>query len=288
VRILVTGANGFIGSHLLSQLEPRHELFALARTPPATAARPAIRWIAHDLTQPLEAAGLPASLDAVVHLAQSRHYKEFPDRASDIFAVNVEATFDLLEYARRAGAKKFVFTSTGGVYGYSYEKFAETDPVSPLDFYLTSKYAAELLLANYRQFFDTVVLRLFFVYGPGQKGMLIPNLLEKVRRGETVRIDGQGLRINPIYVADAVRVFEPALALEASDIFNVAGDEAVDLADLVRLMGDVASRPASIEHVPGRGDGDLVGDNSRMKQILGVAPRTSLAKGLASLLRPPG
>jgi len=283
MRLLVTGAGGFIGSHLVGELEERHEVVALARRASDTPYRSA-RWIEHDLVEPLERAALPEEIDAVIHLAQSRNYKQFPDRADDIFAVNVNGTFSLLEYARKAGAKAFVFTSTGGVYGSSYEKFVETDPVSPLDFYLTSKYLGELLIANYNRFFRTVVLRPFFVYGPGQKGMLIPNLLDRVRNGETVTIEGRGLRINPIHVADAVRVFEPALALERSDLFNVCGDEAVHLDALVRLMGEAAGKPASIEHVPGNRDGDIVGDNARMKSILGVHPQTTLADGIASML----
>ena len=216
MRVLVTGANGFIGAHLVQELEARHEVIALARNAPTFTPSSSTRWIEHDLVEPLEAAPLPDAVDAVIHLAQSRHYKQFPERVGDIFAVNIDATLRLLEYARLAQAKTFVFASTGGVYGHSYERFVETDPVSPLDFYLTSKYAAELLIANYKRFFRTIVLRFFFVYGPGQKGMLIPNLLDKVRNGETVKIEGRGLRINPIHVADAVQVFEPALALERS------------------------------------------------------------------------
>jgi UDP-glucose 4-epimerase len=287
MRILVTGANGFIGGHLLRELAPRHELFALARGGPRNEAPDGVHWIEHDLTQPLEDAGLPSEIDAVIHLAQSRHYKEFPDRADDIFAVNVQGTFRVLEYARTAGAASFVFASTGGVYGHSYEKFVETDPVSPLDFYLTSKYAAELLIANYKRFFRTIVLRLFFVYGPTQEGMLIPNLLGKVRAGATITVEGPlGLRINPIYVGDAVRVFEPALALESSELFNVAGDESVHLSELVGVMGQVTGASVSIEHTASSSHGDLVGDNRRMKEVLGVTPSTSLADGLRSMLRP--
>jgi nucleoside-diphosphate-sugar epimerase len=284
MRVLVTGANGFIGAHLVQELEAKHEVIALARSAPTFAPSPSTRWIEHDLVEPLEAAELPDAVDAVIHLAQSRHYKQFPERADDIFAVNIDAPFHLLEYARLAKAKAFIFASTGGVYGYSYERFAETDPVSPLDFYLSSKYATELLIANYRRFFCTIVLRFFFVYGPGQRGMLIPNLLDKVRNGEIVTIEGRGLRINPIHVADAVKVFEPSLALERSDLFNVCGDEAVDLDALVRLMGEAAGKPASIEHIPGERDGDILGDNARMKSVLGVRPRITLADGIASML----
>jgi nucleoside-diphosphate-sugar epimerase len=225
-------------------------------------------------------------LDAIIHLAQSRHYREFPEHAKDIFDVNVDGTFQLLEYARQAGVKCFIFASSGGVYGYSYERFFETDPVNPLNFYLSSKYTAELLLANYQPYFKTIVLRFFFVYGPGQKGMLIPNLLSKVLKGELITIEGNpGFRINPICIEDAIRVFEPALNLYASTLFNIAGDEAVTLTDLVNLIGEAAERQPQIHYRANHVSGDLIGDNERMKEVLKVVPEVSLREGLRGMVR---
>ena len=112
--------------------------------------------------QRMRGAVAAVGFDTVIHLAQSRHYRQFPERADDIFAVNVKSTFQLLDYARRAGAGRFLHASSGGVFGYSYEKFVETDPVNPLNFYLSSKYCAELMVGNYRDYFLTIVLRFFF------------------------------------------------------------------------------------------------------------------------------
>jgi nucleoside-diphosphate-sugar epimerase len=283
MRILVTGGTGFIGGHLLRSLAARHEVVALARTPPS--ADDGVEWVRQDLGDPLDVGLLPDRLDAVIHLAQSRRYREFPDGARDLFAINLASTASLLEYARGAGARSFVFASTGGLYGHSYERLVETDPVSPLNFYFASKYAAELLLGSYRPFFTTVVLRFFFVYGPGQERMLVPSLLERVRRGEEVPVEGNpGLRINPIHVADAVRVFEPALALERSDVFNVAGDEVVRIEELAELLGRATGADVRVRHVEAGRKGDLVGDNRRMKEVLGVDPRIRLGEGLAELV----
>ncbi|HZT54347.1 MAG TPA: NAD(P)-dependent oxidoreductase, partial [Gaiellaceae bacterium] len=196
MRILVTGAGGFIGRRLIERLEGEHEVHPVVRRAPDDR-RP---WIVQDLAQPLDARRLPSRIDAVIHLAQSRRYREFPSGAADMFAINVESTFRLLEYARHAGTQIFVYASTGGIYGYSYEALVETAPANPLNFYLTSKHIAESLVANYQAFFHTVVFRFFFVYGPGQEGMLVPTLLEKVRKGDQISIAGRpGQRINPIY-----------------------------------------------------------------------------------------
>ena len=79
----------------------------------------------------------------------------------------------------------------------------------------------------------------------------MPTLIERVANGEVVTVEGDpGLRINPIYVDDAVRVFEPALRFSGSGVFNVAGDEAVTMTELVELIGEVAGAPPTIEHTP--------------------------------------
>lgn len=287
MRILITGATGFIGSHLVRHLVKKHTIFALTRNPLPLQPLANVHWIEQDLTQPLDTARLPERVDAVIHLAQSKFYRQFPDKASDIFDVNIRSTFQLLDYALRAGVQKFISASSGGIYGYSYEKLVETDPVNPLNFYLSSKYTAELLIASYQPFFHTVVLRFFFVYGCGQRGMLIPNLLRKVQAGETITIEGNpGLRINPIYVQDAIRVFEPTLHLPGPDLFNVAGDEVVTITDLVRLMEKASGRAAVIRYTETSTNGDLVGDNTRMKKVLGVYPQTTLVEGLREMAQP--
>jgi len=284
-RILITGAAGFIGRRLVSSLCDRHELVALVRPKTPIEKLAGVHWLEHDLSQPLDQERFPERVDAIIHLAQSRHYREFPEGGKDIFDVNIQSTFQLLEYARRAGVKHFLFASSGGVYGYSYERFVETDPVNPLNFYLSSKYTSELLIANYQPFFYTVVFRLFFVYGPGQKGMLIPNLISKVVKGELITIEGDpGLRINPIYIEDAVQVFEPALNLTTSALFNLAGDEMVTITELVKLMERITGKEALIKYEGMNPQGDLVGDNTRMKEVLGVLTKVSLLEGLKAML----
>jgi UDP-glucose 4-epimerase len=286
MRVLVTGAGGFIGSRLVRAVEPSHEVFALVRRTSALADHGArVEWIEHDLLMPPAAGMLPGEIDAVIHLAQSDRYRDFPGGAPDVFAVNVRATFELLEYALAAGASRFVFASTGGVYGYNYDRVLETHPVSPLNFYLSSKYAAELMIANYRALLDTVVVRPFFVYGPGQSRMLVPTLVEKVTTGTPVQIDGNpGLTINPIYVDDAVAAIAGALSSRGSGLFNLAGDESVTITALVDLIGELSGVEPIVEHRDNDPGGDLLGDNRRMKEVLGVTPQTSLRNGLSLVI----
>ncbi len=285
MRLLITGSTGFIGRHLLTELAIGHELYALARNRPADVQQGPVCWIAQDLTRPLDARALPDRIDGIIHLAQSRHYRQFPEMAEDIFEVNIHSTLRLLEYARRAKAERFVYASSGGVYGHSYERFTEHHPVNPINFYLSSKYSAELLVANYQEFFKTIVLRCFFVYGPGQEGMLMSNLVSQVQQGKTVTIQGNpGIRVNPLYVKDAARAFSAALHTTTSGLFNLAGDEVVTITDLVELIAQEIGCKANAMYEASNSIGDLVGDNTMMKRILGVYPKVSLAEGIRAML----
>jgi nucleoside-diphosphate-sugar epimerase len=219
-----------------------------------------------------------------VHLAQSREHRNFPEAAPDIFSVNVRSVIDLLEYARLAGARRFVLASTGSVYGTGPRPFFETDPPNPAGFYPASKYSAELLAGCYRPEFDVVTLRFFCLYGPGQRQMLIANLVSKVLAGERVSITGNpGMRLNPTFVEDAARCLAAAVDLEGSATINVAGDEVVSLTDLVGAIGRQARLSVDVCHVPGSSQ-DLIGDNARMKEVLRIHPATALAEGLARVI----
>lgn len=289
MKLLVTGAAGFIGSHLIEHLAGRHALYAVTRRPPPPALADRAHWIEQDLVR-LDPDALPARIDGVVHLAQSAHYRHFPDGAPDVFAVNVGSTFSLLEYARSAGARTFVLASTGGVYGHRPHPISERDDEPrPSTFYFRSKRSAELLAEAYAELFAVVVLRLFFVYGAAQRRMLIASLIDKVVAGEPIVVDGEpGLSINPIHVDDAVRVFEPALTLGRSATLNVAGPERVTLTELVRRIGEIAGRPPAITYNAAQPEGDLVADIGRLREVLGVTPAIPLADGLRDAIVPAG
>ena len=288
MRLLITGATGFVGSRLLDHLADRHEVYAMARRPPSPELSSRATWIEQDL-RAFDDTALPDRVDGIVHLAQSPLYREFPEGAPDVFAVNVGSTFSILEYAHRAGARSVVLASTGGVYGYRQHPIRELDDEpQPTTFYFRSKRAAEILAEAYAELYSVVVFRFFFVYGAGQRRMLIPTLIDKVVSGQEIVVDGDpGLTINPIHVDDAVRAFEPALEFGRSTTLNVAGSERVTITDLVRLIGEIASRPAIIAHGPAQPEGDLVADIGRLREVLDITPEISLRDGLRSAIEIP-
>ena len=286
-RCVVTGASGLIGSHLVPRLGRDWQVHAVSRHPTAGLADGNVVWHQIDLARDFDQTELPAQIEAVVYLAQSEHFRAFPERAPDIFEVNTMGLLRFLHYARRSGAHKFVLASSGGVYGSADTSLNEDLPVlaqGDLGFYLGSKLCAEIVALNYAKLMSVTVLRFFFVYGPGQRrSMLIPRLIDNIRQGHTVTLQGRdGIRLNPTYVTDGVAAIDRALQLTDTHKINVAGPNVLSLRDVCNLIGQAVGRKPSFT-VAQESPKHIVGDIERMKALLGP-PEVSFDKGLQLML----
>lgn len=240
---LVTGSTGLLGRSVCRALTCRgREPVSVIR--PGTDAHAIGSSIRVDLADPTwTARDLPAKIDGILHLAQSRRFRDFPDGASDVFGVNIHATARLLDYALAAGATHFIYASSGGLYQRGSAPLTENSPLEPpgeLGFYLGSKAAAEVLVQNYASFMKVVILRPFFIYGPGQmRGMLIPRIFDSVKAGRPIKLQGEdGLRINPVHVEDAATAVSKAVDLQTSGVINIAGPEVLSLRDVAISFGE--------------------------------------------------
>ena len=272
--LLITGARGLLGAHLVPLLGGSWEVVALDRP-------------AANLSRPLDPASLPPRVDAVVHLAQSGRFRDFPDGARDMFEVNLARLAELLDFARRAGAGHFVHASTGSVYARSTAPLAEEIPTAPrraFGFYAATKRAGELLAQSYAPFMSVVSLRYFFIYGPRQRSdMLVPRLIESVRSGKPVTLQGEdGLRLNPVHADDAAAATAAALGLESSAIINVAGPETLSIRAMAEAIGERLGVQPRFERSPGEA-ADLVGDTARMAALL-MPPRGRFRVPVGELL----
>jgi nucleoside-diphosphate-sugar epimerase len=283
--ILLTGATGLLGRELLGRLVARHEVHVIGRRVPARAV-PGVHYHLIDLGTDWNARRLPARADRVIHLAQSTHFRDVPARALDVFQVNVATTAKLLDYSLRAGARQFLYASSGGVYGAGNQAFHENSPIVPpgqLGYYLGSKLSGEVLVQSYVPHLQALVLRFFFIYGPGQnRGMLIPRLIDNVRAGRPVLLQGsEGIRINPIHVSDAAQAVVRALETAGSATFNIAGSQILSIRTIAEMIGTAVGKVPVYEASAAEGR-DLVGDNRAMRERL-HDPATTLERGIAEI-----
>jgi nucleoside-diphosphate-sugar epimerase len=284
VRILLTGATGLIGGRLLGRLGPAHEVIALVRRRPPLPWRD-VDFVEHDLDDPIEASRLPARVDVVAHLAQARGFRHFPERALGMMAVNTVRTVELLEYARRAGARRFVYASSGGVCGARSSPIREDDPPAPTSFYLRSKYAAEIVAGGYRDLMQVAILRYFFVFGEGQQDMLVPRLMRSLVEGVPIPLAGAtGVRITPTYVETAAGATAAAVAGDADGVINVAGAELWTIRGVAECLASALGTTASFKPYAMADEGDLVADVTRMETVLGLH-RHPIDEGLRAVAR---
>lgn len=286
-EIVVVGASGLVGSHLVASLGGSADLVSVSRRPPSGLGS-TVRHQSLDLGMPWSSDELPKTSNSVIFLAQSEFLRDFPRRAKNIFAVNTSSVVGMLDYARESGAKTFVFASSGGIYGPEQDERIEKIPVAArgdLGFYLSTKLCSEILVEAYSSIFNIVILRIFFAYGKGQHpNMLIPRLVGRIKRREPVYLDGEdGITLNPVHVSDVVRSIEASLSLAGVNKVNVAGSEIFNIRDLCMLIGARLGTEPVFEVRDVVGSTSLVGDVSVMSRLLG-APERSFAVGLEDVL----
>lgn len=274
-RVLITGGTGYIAGALLKELaESGAEVFVTTRD---TARRHQnISFISADLTRDNWTKHLPPIVfDHVIHLAQSREYRNFPAGNLDMMRVNVAATTELLEWCRNNCAKHFVFSSTGNVYDRTGEdSLSEATKCAPDSMYAISKYAAESISRLYQDFFRVTILRIFGVYGPRQTQTLIPNLINAVRTGKEIFLaGGQGLHLTPIYISDLVSIFMKLINLadyERCEIYNLAGPESISLREIVEMISSHFGKVLNLRLRPEK-PAFFVADTKKIMNRLGLS-----------------
>lgn len=298
MKCLVTGAAGFIGSHLCERLVAEgHEVVGVdAFVPyyPRSIKEANIQTLRNERlftfycrdlrNDPLE--DLVRDVEVVFHLAAMPGLAQSWMDFDGYWTCNVLATQRLLEASRNCPTlQRFIHASTSSVYG----KFASGDeslPLKPISPYGVTKLAAEHLCRSYAEAFGLplVVLRYFSVYGPRQRpDMAYHRFIRSLLRNEPITVYGDGFQVRGnTYVADCVEATVAAMKAIPGETFNVGGGETATVWDILRKLETISGRRAILRQEPPR-PGDqryTFADTSHLHRHLGWQPKTSLDEGL--------
>lgn len=305
-RVLVTGAAGFVGSHLVEQLladgntvigidcfTPYYSPDAKRAALAATHDHQRFELVEADLRD-VALAPLLDGVDTIFHQAAQPGVRlSWSDGFSEYASHNVLATQRLLEASRDAEVRRFVYASSSSVYGNQARyPTVETDLPRPYSPYGVTKLAAEHLCGLYAENWglSTVSLRYFTVFGPRQRpDMSIHRLCEAVGTGASFPRFGDGTQVREFtYVADIVAANLAAAAadVEPGTVLNIAGGGEITLNDLIATVGELAGVDVDIEDHPAQaGDAKRNGAATDLaKELLGWSPKVTLREGIAAQL----
>lgn len=271
-KILVTGARGFIGSHLLSALE---ENFQVIATPSSKEL---------DIRDKEGVFKLPPA-HTVIHLAGTSNVPiSWKDPGNAIF-VNTIGTVNILEYCKKFGAKLIIPSS----YPYGNPQYLPTDedhPTKAENPYAVSKLAVESLCHVYhtRYGLDITILRIFNVYGPGQsEQMIVPKMILDLKNNKRIEVQTGKPKRDMIFVSDVIEALMSCLDRRGFEIYNVGSGNSYSIKELAKKLIEISGRkyPFKDKHNPRPNDiMETRADISKIQKYLGWRPKVDIDEGL--------
>ena len=303
-RVVVTGAAGFIGSHLADALLKRGDSVlgidsftdyydpALKRANLVAALADGLEFVAGDLCE-VDLVRALAGAETVFHLAGQPGVRPSFGREFDLYASrNLVATQRLLEAGMRTGVHRFVFASSSSVYGNAGgAPLGEDAPRRPVSPYGLTKAACEDLIDVYRREcgLSATSLRYFTVYGPRQRPeMAFAAFIRHILAGTALPVYGDGMQTRDFtYVDDVVTATIAAATRGTASVYNISGGDGASLAEAIATIEALSGRRARLDRRPdARGDvRHTRADLTAATRDLGYDPGTSLGEGLARQVR---
>lgn len=294
-KALVTGGNGFIGSHLVDGLlQAGYQVRVLDLFGRRYGSLPhEVEHIQGDMSTDYAVRECLAGVDIVFHLAWSSiHEVATRDPQADIEA-NLMPSVTLISECCQARVQKFIFLSSGGtVYGTArHLPIDEGHPTNPISAYGITKLAVEKYLQMYHHLcgLQYAILRPSVPYGPDQdprrRQGAISTFLNRAAQGESIEIWGDGSVVRDYFYVDdlvAAALASASAPPSPAPVYNIGGGRGYSLNDLVAIIERVIGRTVRVEYQPGRPFDvpALVLDTSRAKAELGWAPLVDLTAGI--------
>lgn len=298
MRFVISGAAGFIGSHLCDRLlEDGHAVVAVDNLLTGALSNlapwekhPKFRFLQRDVCEPLE---IEPPVDAVLHLASPASPKDYLEHPIETLDVGSLGTRRMLELARRHGAR-FLLTSTSECYGdplvhpQPETYWGNVNPVGPRSCYDEAKRFAEALTMAYRRVhgLPATIARVFNTYGPRMKlddGRVVPTFLDQALRGVPLTVYGDGSQTRSFcYVSDMVEGLLRLLFSGEPGPVNLGNPAELTVLEFARRILELTGSKSPIEFLPLPEDDPKRRrpDITKAQRVLNWAPRVPLEEGL--------
>ena len=301
MKILITGGAGFLGAALAHAPVRTGNLVRvlddLSSGDPAQL-DPAVHFTRGDVADVPKLWSLLQSVDCVYHLAARVSVPESVLYPRDYNTTNVGGTVALMQAMRDAGVRRVVLASSGAVYGEQLSQPVKEDCVpNPSSPYAVSKLAAEYYLHTIGALWgmETVALRIFNAYGPGQQARashppVVPAIVRQALSGGSIVVHGNGKQTRDfVYVDDVVDALISAASAQNVNrlTINVGSGTATSINDVVQTVGRVLNKELTPLHVTADSGGvsRMCAELSRARERLGYTPRVSLEQGLQRFIK---
>jgi dTDP-glucose 4,6-dehydratase len=300
MRVVVTGAAGFLGSHLTDRLIAEgHHVIGLdnlvtgdVRNIAHLAGLERFRFIFHDVTEYIY---LDGAVDAILHFASPASpidYLQIPIQTLKVGALGTHKALGLA----RAKKARFLLASTSEVYGdplvhpQPEDYWGNVNPVGPRGCYDEAKRFAEAMTVAYRNFHqvDTRIVRIFNTYGPRMRandGRIVPSLIGQALRGEPLTVFGDGSQTRSFcFVSDLIEGIYRLLLSDAVDPVNIGNPAEMTVMQFAETIQRATGSTSTIVHKPLPTDDPKQRrpDISRAKRLLGWEPKVPLDEGIAA------
>lgn len=301
MRILITGAAGFLGSHLCDRFRREgHSVVAIDNYITGTPENLAhlrgdgFELVQHDVTEYVH---VPGVLDGILHFASPASPTDYLELPIQTLKVGSLGTHKALGLAKAKEAR-FLLASTSEVYGdplvhpqpESY--WGNVNPIGPRGVYDEAKRFAEALTMAYRRAHgvDTRIVRIFNTYGPRMRpgdGRVVSNFIVQALRGEPLTVYGDGGQTRSFcYVSDEVEGIYRLFMSDVTEPVNIGNPDEFRVSELADLVLELTGSPSKIRHLPLPEDDPKVRqpDITRARELLGWEPQVPLREGLAQTI----
>lgn len=302
MKIIVTGAAGFIGSHLCESLlaNGKHSVVGIdtfigpspleqkQRNLAALSSHPRFTFINGDLMT-LQLEDIFKETDVIYHLAAIPGVRSSWGTEFDPYVRNnILVTQRLLEACKDLNLKKFIYISTSSVYGEKSGMVSEAAMPEPLSPYGITKLTGEYLCRVYQKAFDLplVILRYFTVYGPRQRpDMSFHRFIKQIMAGHPITVFGDGLQTRDFtFIEDCIKATSSVMDADhvIGETINIGGLERASVLDIIRILERITGKTAALKFMPAAiGEPKHTwADILKAGRLLGYSPSTSLETGL--------